>query len=126
MMFAQNRVLDELDLLMSEIHPEQVDVFAPIQSTLANNDVQTRGSAMILQACVDTQLRELNLSGNHLKDDAGGPFSRFLTRSQTIRVLNLSGNNLTVRFTSVISESLGSSTTLEALDLSNSPLASNG
>jgi Ran GTPase-activating protein (RanGAP) involved in mRNA processing and transport len=76
MMFAQNRVLAELDLLMSEIHPEQVDVFAPGLRqnhslhvlTLANNDVQTRGLAMILQACIDTQLRELNLSGNHLQD----------------------------------------------------------
>jgi hypothetical protein len=81
---------------------------------------------MILQACVNSQLRELNLCSTHLKDDVTPAFSKYLAQARTIRVLNLSGNDLTVRFTSGIAEPLGSSTTLEELDLSNNPLGGRG
>jgi hypothetical protein len=81
MMVTHNRILAELDFLMSKMHPEQVKLFVLRLRqnyslhvlTLVNNDVQTRESVMILQARIRMHLQELNLSGNHLKEDASSP-----------------------------------------------------
>jgi Leucine-rich repeat (LRR) protein len=134
MMLEHNVVLAELDLSMSEISPEYVDVFSKGLSvnhslqvlTLNTNNIQSKGAIAILSCCRHGQIRELNLAANHLRDDVGRAFADFLAASKTIRSLDLSGNNLTARFTGAIAVPLAEVSDLEELDLSQNPLGGKG
>jgi Ran GTPase-activating protein (RanGAP) involved in mRNA processing and transport len=119
---------------MSEISPEYVDVFSgglranhALQVlTLNTNNIQSKGAIVILKALQETQIRELNLATNHLKDDVSSAFVKFLETSKTIRSLDLSGNNLTYRFTTAIAVPLSSTSELQGLNLSSNPLCGRG
>jgi Ran GTPase-activating protein (RanGAP) involved in mRNA processing and transport len=133
-MLIANKTLAELDLSMSEITADHVDVFARGMQVnhnlevliLANNNIQSRGAATVLAACAHSRIQELNLAGNHMADDVGPAFAKFLHSSSRIRVLNLSGNNLTARFTAAIAGPLAGGCGLEELDLSGNPIGGRG
>jgi len=132
--FKHNQVLSEIDLTMTEINADTIELLSQglSQNTtlesmnLSNNNIQSRGAIKFITACSNSNLRVLNLSSNHIKDDVSQAFSHFFTKNKSIVSLNLSGNGLTAKFASAVSVPLGSSCPLRELNISRNPLTGAG
>jgi Ran GTPase-activating protein (RanGAP) involved in mRNA processing and transport len=131
----QNRVLSELNLSMTEITAESIEMIAAGLAlnqalqilTLSHNNIQSRGTASLLNALLTSRVAELHLASNHLKDDVGPHFASFLAESRRLMHLDLSGNSLTQRFAQTIAIPLSTSDRhLASLNLSRNPLGNRG
>ncbi|OHS92792.1 hypothetical protein TRFO_40913 [Tritrichomonas foetus] len=134
-MLMTNRILSLIDLSMTEISSENIEPLAfglmnnhTLQTlNLSNNNLRSKGAIIIINACKDSSLHELNISNNHITDDVSPHFASFLIENKTLKQLNLSGNNLTQKFTSSISVSLASADCyIKELNLSRNPLGNRG
>lgn len=136
-MLNENKVLSELDLSMVELTSEKIELMTAemhanhtIQVlSLPNNSMRSKGAILLMNRFMSSGLVELNLSGNHLKDDIGPHVANFLSQSNSLKVLNLSSNLLGQRFAAALVEPLSnpsSMCSLEVLDISKNPFTGRG
>lgn len=132
-MLIENNILSELNLSMSEIC---CDTMLPLsiglsqnhflQSlNLANNHIRSKGANQIINALMDSNISELNLSFNHIDDNIAPQMKAFLSKNLNITKIDLSGNNLTSRFMIAIASPL-SKTMLTDLNVSRNPIGGKG
>lgn len=134
LMFHDNRILSEINLSMTEISTEDITILTSGLSQnktlksihLSNNNLRSKGAVNLLNGLLSSQIAELYLGSNHLKDDCAPYFANFLSNNKSLKKLDLSGNNLTHRFTSAIALPLASQSPLIELNLSRNPLGGRG
>lgn len=133
-MFSENKVLSEIDLSMTEITADTIQAISKglkenktIQViNLQNNNMQTKGASYLLRALVNSQIRELNFSNNHIGDVASKEFANFFQTNKSLNTLNISGNSFTAKFTGAIAEALGANTSIRELNLSKNNIGGQG
>jgi Ran GTPase-activating protein (RanGAP) involved in mRNA processing and transport len=131
-MLTMNRVLSVLNVSMTEITADTVQLFctglAQNQTLhsldISNNNIQSRGGIALVAACRKSRLRELSIASNHLRDDTAPVISSLLTRSE-IRQIDLTGNSFTKRFMEKISRTMETSK-LQTLNISMNPITGEG
>ena len=134
LMLAENKVLSELNLCMSELTTDHIiracqglQLNHTLHSlNVSNNNLRSKGVVAILHALSDTSVTELNIANNYVTDDFGPHLAGFLETNTVLKRLDLSGNNLGHKFTSSISKTLGQQKTLRRLSLSRNPLLARG
>jgi len=129
-----NEVLSELDISMTEITSDTVKIISEglgknktLQYlNISNNNIQSSGAKRFISACMFSQIVNLNLSNNHIKDDFSSSLVKYMTANKSLRVLNLSGNSLTKQFIKAISDPLSSVSMLTELNISHNPITGVG
>ena len=133
-MLSTNKVLSELDISQTEITS---DTILPIAKglkfnntlrvlNLANNNIMSKGCKRVLNAIMNSTIYSLNLSNNHIKDDTGPDFVKYLSKNRNIKILNLAGNDLTKIFMKTTCNAFANFSTISELNLSHNPLGGVG
>lgn len=133
-MLMANTVLSELDLSMSEISCEMMPLFSQGLSfnttlqvlNMADNNIRAKGAVKLLHAIIKSNIKELNLSNNHIDDNVSIQLKSFLEKNKMIENLDLSGNKLTSKFINAISSPLSYETSLISLNLARNPISNVG
>jgi Ran GTPase-activating protein (RanGAP) involved in mRNA processing and transport len=94
---------------------------------LSNNNIRSKSIAILLNAPLTSQVTELHLASNDLKDDVSPHFASLLAENQALKHLDISGNGLTQRFTQTTAIPLSTADChLVSLNLSRNPLGGRG
>ncbi|KAK8896965.1 Leucine-rich repeat-containing protein 74A [Tritrichomonas musculus] len=132
-MLTENKVLSELDIPMTEITCDTIEIIAKgirCNSTLehfnvSNNNIQSKGVSSLLKSCAKSQIRSIHVANNQIKDDISTIFSSYLEKNRSIEIIDLSGNYLTEKFFNNVSKQLKASS-VTSLNLNNNPLRGKG
>ena len=135
LMLQENKVLSELGLVMTELTTDHITMIAgglaknkTLQVlNISSNNMGTKGAVCLIGALVGSQLQELFLASNHIRDDFAVHFAKFLGENKTLRVIDVSSNTLSHKFIAAISPALAAEDcSLESLNVSRNPLGAKG
>ena len=134
-MLKENKVLSELSLVMTEMTCDHINMIAgglKMNKTLqvlnvSSNNMGSKGAICLTQALTGTQLQELYLAANHIRDDFAPHIANMLKQNKAIRVLDVSSNSLTQKFINAISPAIAAEDcSLMSLNVSRNPLGAKG
>ncbi|EAY09598.1 Leucine Rich Repeat family protein [Trichomonas vaginalis G3] len=131
---SMNQVLSELDLSMAKI---TCDLMIHISKGLelnhslqvlniSNNNICSKGCRKVLQAILNSNIVDLNISNNAIKDDIAPDFIKYISKNKSIKRLNISNNQLTKAFTKAITPAFANYSELIEFNLSHNPLTGAG